>query len=123
MLDMSAAPAWLAQRRWFGGKGAPIAVVRMLDEAPLSPELLFIALEVTYASGAVERYAVPLEPGGGWKEALTDDAAARALLELVRQGQTVKTSRGELRGERFGGFDDLPATPAVRRLSAEQSNT
>src|SRR5207248_1447537 len=35
MLDLGALPEWLQRQRWFGGKGAQIASVRIVDEARL----------------------------------------------------------------------------------------
>ncbi len=121
---------WLEGRRWFGGKGARIASVRELDRAEVSQDLLILTLEVSYLEGrARERYLAPLRPSsaGGFSEALDDDDAARALLEIIRAERRFKTAMGQVWGERFdsGGspLDALGAEPAVRRLSAEQSNT
>ena len=47
-LDLGALPEWLRGRRWFGGKGTPIASVRVADEARLGT-LHVVTLEVRYA--------------------------------------------------------------------------
>src|SRR5689334_4511882 len=54
---------WLPGRRWFGGKGRPIAAVRFVDHAVLAEGgrgVLLGLLEVTYTRGERERYFVPL---------------------------------------------------------------
>ena len=116
-MDLAALPAWLKTRRWFGGKSAQISGVRAVDEARLG-DLRVVQLEVSYADRPPERYLLPMR-GEALDEAL-DEAACRALLDVMREEREVKTRAGVLRGERFG---DLDFSGAVRRLSAEQSNT
>jgi len=126
-LDLSALPAWLKRQRWFGGKAAEIAKVRVVDEARLG-ELQVAAVEVSYRDHAPERYLVPLRPESDapLEEAL-DDRACLTIFEVMREQRELPTRAGRLRGERFDGPDSplgaLPDRPAVRRLSAEQSNT
>jgi predicted trehalose synthase len=129
-IDMQSLPAWLAQQRWFGGKGAAISGVRDVDRAQLSPGLLLSAVEVRYEPPRPpESYALALRPWtgkGGIVEGLDDDAA-RALLSIVRERLRIATAAGALQGERFDGpgspMERLSRVPAVRRLGAEQSNT
>ena len=129
-IDMQALPAWLSQQRWFGGKGAPIAGVRDVDRAQISPGLLLSAVEVRYAAPRpAESYALALRPwtgADGIVEGLDDDAA-RALLGIIRQRLRIATAAGALKGERLDGpgspLDRLSAVPTVRRMGAEQSNT
>jgi maltokinase len=128
VLDLDAVPAFLQGRRWFGGKGAPIAGVRAVDDLLLLPGFRVVTIEVSYRGGRPpERYLLPLLPGPRLEEALADDGALRALLGLIRDQRTLPTAAGTLRGERVGGegspLDALGEAPAVRRLSAEQSNT
>jgi trehalose synthase-fused probable maltokinase len=126
-MDLDALPSWLQGRRWFGGKGRPIRAVRAVDRARVGDALLVVTLQVDYAGGGREHYLLPLPPTGELEEALVDDAAARAVLDLIRERRTTATEAGALRGERFDGagspLDQLPGKPVVRRLSAEQSNT
>ena len=129
-IDMSSLPGWMARQRWFGGKGAAIASVQDVDRAQISPGLLLAMVEVAYAAGRPpERYALALRPwtgAGGIAEGLDDDAA-RALFGIVRGRLRVATAAGALQGERFDGpgsaLERAAKVPAVRRLSAEQSNT
>ena len=127
MLDLDALPEWLRRQRWFGGKGAPIASVRVIDEARF--EGLHVAtIEVRYASDrSAERYLLPLRPDDAPLEEALDDQACLAILAILRGRREVPTGGGRLRGERFDGPDSplssLPERPTVRRLSAEQSNT
>ena len=140
MLDLDALPAFLQQRRWFGGKGEPIASVRTVDDLLLAPGFRVVTVEVRYRGvRAPERYLLPLIPGPRLEEALADDGALRDLLGIIRDRRTLPTAAGTLRGERVdapaarpgdapasphpGPLDALGATPSVRRLSAEQSNT
>ncbi len=126
--DSAGFPAWLQGQRWFGGKGEEIARVRVVDEARLG-DLRVAAIEITYRRGrAPERYLLPLR--GGSREPLEealDEQSCREIFEVMRQRREVPTRAGRLRGERFDGPDSplsaLPERPAVRRLSAEQSNT
>ena len=39
-LDLGALPAWLRRQRWFGGKGAEIASVRVVDEANIGESVI-----------------------------------------------------------------------------------
>ena len=116
--------AWLKRQRWFGGKEAEIARVRVVDEASLGG-LSLLALEVSYREGRpAELYLLPQRPGS--EEAL-DEESGRAILEVLRRGLCLRTRAGRLRGERLDGpesaLDALPERPAVRQLSSEQSNT
>jgi len=127
-LQFPGLPEWLQSRRWFGGKGAKISEVRVVDEARLGV-VEIVTFEVSYAAGRrSERYLIPLLPGahGPMEEAL-DEESCRAIFEVIRGRREVPTRAGRLRGERFDGPDSplstLPERPKVRRLSAEQSNT
>ena len=126
-VDTARLPAWLQRQRWFGGKGAEIAGVRLVDEALLG-DLQVATIEVSYRGRPPERYLLPLRQGAEapLEEAL-DEESSRAIFEVLRGRKQVPTRAGRLRGERFDGPDSplstLPARPTVRRLRAEQSNT
>jgi len=127
-LDLVALPAWLQRQRWFGGKGAPIASVRIVDEATIG-DLHVAAIEVRYAGDRkTERYLLPLrrDTDTPLEEAL-DERSCRAIFDILREGREIRTRAGILRGERVDAPDSplerLPERPTVRRLSAEQSNT
>src|SRR4051812_46182290 len=119
-MDLQALPSWLQGRRWFGGKGRAIRTVRAVDRVSVGEALLVVALQVDYASGEREYYLLPLPPSGALEEALLDDAAARAVLDLIRERRATRTEAGNMRGERFdragSALDQLPGKPTVRRL-------
>jgi maltokinase len=127
-LDLVALPAWLQRQRWFGGKGASIASVRVVDEATVG-DLHVAAIEVRYSGGRnPDRYLLPLrrDTDDPLEEALAGQSCL-TILDIVRERREIGTRAGVLRGERFDGpdslLDTLPERPAVRRLYAEQSNT
>ncbi len=64
---------------------------------------------------------------GRLHEALEDDELARSVLALIRNGGELPSGSGVLRGERLPGAEalwgSLPASPPVRALTVEQSNT
>ena len=126
-LNLLALPDWLRGRRWFGGKGTPIESVRVADEARLGA-LHVVTLEVRYAKERPpERYLLPLRPDDAPLEEALDDDSCRAIFDVLRERRQVPTKSGRLIGERFDApgspLATLPERPAVRRLSAEQSNT
>jgi maltose alpha-D-glucosyltransferase/alpha-amylase len=59
-------PAYLGERRWFGGKGRPVEGVRLVDGAALpgvaAPAALAL-IEVRFADGGSDLYALPLAAG------------------------------------------------------------
>jgi len=137
-IDLSKLPDFLVAQRWFGGKAWPIKHVEVLDHAELpsaegggAPVAVLAVIEVRYELGTPERYLLAVRPsdGGEVTEALHDDAVARAVFRIIRDGVQLPSGSGagNLRGERLAGsdaeFDALSAQPNVRRLSAEQSNT
>jgi maltose alpha-D-glucosyltransferase/alpha-amylase len=138
-------PAYLAGRRWFGGKGRSTARVRLLDRASLrgAADALLTVVEVSYADRATEEYFLPLavayDGGSGIaspilrhgaitiRDAFEDDRFCRALLTAIARGARVPTARGgrftfEPRGGPRRPPTDAPM-PGVRPVGAEQSNT
>jgi maltokinase len=127
MFDLAALPDWLPGRRWFGAKGTKITSAQVIDEAQLDG-LNLATIQVSYAADRrPERYLLPLRSDGTPLEDARDDQAWLAIFDLIRSRSAIPTRSGTLRGERFDAADSplatLPARPAVRRLSAEQSNT
>lgn len=133
-IDTSRVPEYLESRRWFGGKGLPIKVVQVMEQALIpraghdGDAFSLLVLEVHYALGRAERYLAALTsgPNGELIEALDDDELARALLTLIREQKTLPTGGGTLRGEFLGdggALKEVGAQPRVRRISAEQTNT
>lgn len=136
--DLSQLPQFLQQQRWFGSKGIPIKQVALIEQADFQlpsdaacPGGVFsIAIaEVTYELGTPERYQLLVcrRPDGTVAPALEQDALARELLRLIRGNQSIPSTSGKIRGESFPEFrailDKLSASPAVRRMDAEQSNS
>ncbi len=139
---------YLQRQRWFGGKGKPLADVRLLDAIELSagevPRLLAILL-VEYRGGAQERYMLPLsvrpkvasddadaiiglsEPSGSqWVcDATREDDVWRSLYAIVASGSEVAMQTGSMLGRTMPGREKDVAGSAsvVKVLSAEQSNT
>ncbi len=129
--DLTQLPEYLKTRRWFSGKAWPIKDVSLVDHVDLEAAGRSFALaivEVRYELGAPERYLLPVKvQDGRLIEAIDDDELMRALLELVREGGRVASGGGALVGERAEGSDqiwsELPASPSVRRIQLEQTNT
>ncbi|HZA49247.1 MAG TPA: sugar phosphotransferase [Myxococcaceae bacterium] len=126
-IDTGRLPEFLRSRRWFGGKGAPIKSVQVIEQADLAGYQLAV-LEVVYELGLPERYLAPLKqgPGGTLEEGLDDDDLPRELLRVVRDQKRIPSAGGLLRGEYLadaGALHSLSAQPSVRRIVAEQSNT
>src|SRR5436190_1528562 len=120
-LDLVALPAWLQRQRWFGGKGVPIASVRIVDEATIG-DLHVATIEVRYERGRnSERYLLPLklDSDAPLEEGL-DEQSCRAIFDVLRERREIRTRAGVLRGERWDAPDSplhaLPDQPSVRRL-------
>ena len=129
-------PEWLAQQRWYGGKGTAISSVRVLAEQALpgGTDVRVTVLEVADESGGTERYQLvvgrtsgPLDQrlehavigeldGAVAYEAVHDHDAMGALLAALAAGGEV----GPLRFTRDGEVDP---TLTSRVMGAEQSNT
>lgn len=132
-VDMTHLPEFLRTRRWFGGKAWPIKQVTVVDhiEIPHTGEeaLVIGVVEVTYELGNPERYVIPVrvDENGGIRDALEEDALARRLFRVLRDGSELQTGGGVLRAERLPHGQDLfksiSASPTVKRMSVEQTNT
>ena len=115
--------AWIAERRWFGGKSRRIGGIDVDDVVELGPGTLHV-LRVLLDDGESQRYAVPLAPGAGPADALEDPAFARRLVQIMRAEERVPGRTGAVRGRRTRAFPDaLGADAPVRQVSGEQSNT
>ena len=138
----AALPEFLANARWFGGKGRSfdVTAVRTLGTLPGEPDVAVHLVEVTYAGGDSELYQVPLvyyaEPQSrldhafvGWWE---DDTrgwvhAYDALHDRDAMGlwlQAFSTSQ-EVPGLAFFRLEghELDATAHSTLFSGEQSNS
>lgn len=139
---------FLQRQRWFGGKGKPLADVRLIDAIEISPGMerrLLAVLSVEYRDGVREQYVVPLSVRSGTKrdetaaivelldssdrqwvcDATSEDDTWRSLYDVVAKGKELVGQAGSLAGRTVAGRQEELAGPAkcVRVLSAEQSNT
>jgi len=135
--------AFVTAQRWFGAKTREPVGMRLLDQAVLrkeAPVVVDALAEIRYDAGAHEVYQLLIglrerETGhaeaviaalDGWSgyDALTDSAAARELVHLVRRGASLPAQEGTLE---FHTLDAIPpdsaAVLSVRPLGLEQSNT
>jgi maltose alpha-D-glucosyltransferase/alpha-amylase len=132
-----ALPSFLQSQRWFGAKARPVQTLRVADWAELpvgaeghGPEVaisqcaaVFVMLEVGYADGAAEIYALPLEAVGSAEaarrlpalrgrvlarlsgpqgehvliDALADGAFSEALIDAIGAGRSFPARFGLLR--------------------------
>ncbi|MGH7344385.1 MAG: maltokinase N-terminal cap-like domain-containing protein, partial [Candidatus Rokuibacteriota bacterium] len=130
-------PALLPRQRWFGAKGRAITGARLADCGALGDHAWLILVDVTFARGPDETYAVPLvlgahEGGAAGALALTldlDGAPTRAAdafdhpgfcLELLtafeRESALPTVQGGTVRFARTDRFPRLaPAAPVAPR--------
>jgi len=137
-------PAILPRQRWFGAKGRVITGTRVRDCGELGESAWLVLVDVTFAQGPDETYAVPLilddAAGTPGPLSLTVDLDGRRLratdafdntafcVELLsgfERDSTRATARGgSVRFARTERFPRLAgASIAPRRLTGEQSNT
>ena len=147
----SVLPEYLNKRRWFASKGEAIDQLDIAYAVPLDRRRnnRVLLAEVRARIGErVESYVLPL---GAVVETVTNplvqqlalsrirrvalvgfltdgfasDDFTIALLDLIRREERITLPDGELQFRKGPTFDglDLPDTPEIRRLSAEQSNS
>jgi maltose alpha-D-glucosyltransferase / alpha-amylase len=117
-------------QRWFRGKARAPRGATLFDVVTLAagdvPSLL-VLLEVSYAAGEPELYAVPIARGrkGDVVDGLREGRAAEALLALVAGASVGRGESGELRGHVVAGHDLLGEArrATARAASVEQSNS
>ena len=124
---------FLQQQRWFGGKARPMANARIADEGWLVEGRARLAIvEIQFSDGGAERYFVPLaETGDGdaLVDAVLDDEACRALVEVLEKGGAIDLARGRLQASVAvpatcqPGARHVPGTMAIHRTAPDQSNT
>jgi maltose alpha-D-glucosyltransferase/alpha-amylase len=151
--ERTVAPRFVAGQRWFAGKGAGIASVRLLDHATLKDRFgrdafLLPRVAVQLRGGGAQHYFLPIagEEGRDEIEPLLAHAVARvrrgprvgllydavsapefahAVVAALRADAMLATSEGG--GIRFAPTRRLAEEPSdgdeVRRLGAEQSNS
>jgi maltose alpha-D-glucosyltransferase/alpha-amylase len=137
-------PPALPRQRWFGAKGRAITGARLRDCGALGERAWLTLIDVTYAEGPDETYAIALTLGGDgttsslsltldlgemptWAtDAFDHPEFCLELLTAFERDARVPTVRGGsvrfVRTDRFPRPDPL-ASRAPRRLTGEQSNT
>ncbi|WP_425230857.1 phosphotransferase [Sphingomonas sp.] len=117
-----ALPGWLAERRWFGGKGEAGLRAHLLRATPLpgADGLVLGAVRAETCESAAT-YAVPTH-ADRLSDGFTDPGFVRWVVARLAENACVPDGAGELRCERFAGFDLAPGA-TVQLLSAEQSNS
>jgi maltose alpha-D-glucosyltransferase/alpha-amylase len=151
VLEQEALPAYLARRRWFASKDAPIGGMRISVAEPISGrgvDLILTEVEVTLPS-RTESYLLPLTIA--WEDDTGDALAQQLALARVRRGRRVgfltdafatdalplavlralaeaavrPLAAGEIRFLPTARLAEIefPPAPEIRRLSAEQSNS
>ncbi|HKC99674.1 MAG TPA: hypothetical protein VKG20_16645 [Methylomirabilota bacterium] len=138
-------PAALPRQRWFGAKGRTIRGARLSDCGRLGDAAWLTLVDVTFAEGPDETYAIALvldddasRVPAALSLAVELDGTRRAddafdhpgfcldLLTAFERGSTVSTARGgSIRFTRTDRFPRLAPGASVvpRRLTGEQSNT
>ena len=153
VLEREVLPAYLPKRRWFAGKDQTLEYARIahVAEVPgIEPPVLLAEIEVSLPNGS-DRYLLPFgfipeeaiagalpqqlalarvrrgRRVGFLTDAFALDSFARRMVELLAAGARVSTAEGdgELQFSPTGRLEalQLGADAAVRRPSAEQSNS
>ncbi len=150
LLEQEALPAYIEKRRWFASKSESVRSVRVAYALPLACARDVLLAEITVElPERHESYVLPLaiaweESGGGALPQqlalarvrrgrrvgmLTDgfavDALALCVLDMLRQGASLPLHDGSLEFRRTSRMEslELPPSPEIHRLSAEQSNS
>jgi maltose alpha-D-glucosyltransferase / alpha-amylase len=148
-LEHELLPTFLAQRRWFGERGADAISTRLLNIVPLETgnRSLALALVQTDEKRGTSTYSLPLAiewtrfdraqqlqnaiaaVRKGARVGTLIDAAAdadfiAAVLEKVRRGETIEADGCKIEFRPIGDFqlDDAPIA-SVHAIDTEQSNT
>ncbi|HEU5432145.1 MAG TPA: hypothetical protein VFU81_10805 [Thermomicrobiales bacterium] len=135
----------LADQRWYGDKGRPIAAVELDDlaVAAADPGIALAVVRVRFAAGDDSRYLLPIgyvdgeaaspgvvPPAGAASpmivDALTLPRFPRWLLDRIAAGADMPSEHGRVRWEALPGAADCLARASVAPavvLAAEQSNS
>jgi maltose alpha-D-glucosyltransferase / alpha-amylase len=147
-------PAFLTGRRWFTGRGRQLERVRLVSVAARRAEgqeraFLLPTVEVVIKGGDIQRYFLPLalaeegdeDAGSAYAvarvrrgarvgivlDAEGDPNFAMTMLSLIRKGEHLKSSEGEIvftTTKALAGQDQAESDGGpVQRLGGEQSNT
>lgn len=127
---------YLQRQRWFAGKARTISSAHIAEHAEIESieqqgKIFRLAMvDVRYVEvHEPERYLLALseDPSGQIVEALSDDVFVRGLLNVIRERRQLPigstTITGEVLPESETLLQRVGATPKIRRLGVEQSNT
>ncbi|MGD0473205.1 MAG: maltose alpha-D-glucosyltransferase [Candidatus Velthaea sp.] len=150
LLENEILPAFLPNQRWFADKDAALKKVRLVDAVALGVDTTQAYSAIVELEGSQRMYYLPLAiantPDGERNalarstlarvrrgardgflyDGMATDACAQALLDDIRTQRRRRSTRGgEFVAHATAALAalELPATPAVRRLNVEQSNT
>ena len=116
----------LAGFRWYAGKGAEVADVRLLASLQPDPAGASLAVvQVTDTDGGREIYAMPARVGahGELEEPPADDPLWRTLAALVLRGGTLEGAGCRLDAVAGPAHVAADTRGPLRLLGADQSNT
>jgi trehalose synthase-fused probable maltokinase len=118
MTDDSALVEFITSQRWYGSKTRSVAGATVVDRATLRDGLELQLIEVRFDTGTHETYQLLTDSSGF--DALSADAHAQTLLQLMRAGETVQAEEGFVE---FASIGDIADPTAARLIEGEQSNS
>ncbi len=149
LFQESMLPKYICRQRWFGSKSKTIQSVTVIDWARLPDDAsLLVLLQIAYTEGQPDTYVLPIallsgevsvderyhigqitltNDGMEGQQVLVDALALPstrvAILEMIRENQTLTTMKGEIQGIAGALAKEAPSETSSRVSSAEQSNS
>ncbi len=150
LLERDVFPSFLPKQRWFADKNVPLEQATIVDTVGIGGTSGSGVVSSLTIVDAINRYFLPLARGpetedrsgalvratlartragahsGYLYDAFAIDAFAIAVVDEIRTGRALTTTRGgTFRAEHTAAFEalELSERPRVRRLEVEQSNT
>jgi maltokinase len=132
---------WVSGQRWFGSKARDVGEFNVLDIVLLreaEPQLAIVIVEARFRAGTHELYQVPIgiRTVGGWEhgvivrdgetvvyDALTDPEQTAVLAGMLAAGASLERPVGCVRFHWEDSAGTLAASPSMRAMNAEQSNS
>jgi maltokinase len=118
---------WLTGQRWFASKTRDVVEVSVHEVLDLAddPPLGLGLVQVRFHTGTHELYQVVLgiERGRVALDAVASQPHAAALVRLLGEEASVEGERGTVAFHVMDGAAPLSASPSVRPMAAEQSNS
>jgi maltokinase len=115
---------FVREQRWFGSKSRQVIRAAVAGRATLrdgEPPLELQLVEVGFDTGTHEIYQLLVDGG---LDALADPNQMRALVQLIRAGESLPADEGTVEFGAIEGFADLASDlREARPVGAEQSNT